>query len=88
MNQPKLSRKWLMSVPPYLIVVLLLVVIAILFNRPMKVSMTENVFIEVGEGEAGPPEFYRLAIELPDGREIYLSNGSCKIRKANLGGEE
>lgn len=64
-----------------LIAAIIFCLIAVFSSRPMKVSIFENVFIEVGPNEVGPPEFYEKIIELEDGRKIYLSDGSCKIRE-------
>jgi hypothetical protein len=51
---------------------LLIVLLAVIFNRSVKVSILENVFIEVGGDEMGPPQFFPTAIELPDGRTVYF----------------
>ena len=54
---------------------------AMLLNRPVKVNILENVFIEVGAGRQGPPEFFEKAVVLEDGRTVYLSaGGGCKVR--------
>jgi len=67
--------------PAWVIAILLVVLLAALFlNRPVKVSILENVYIEVGEGVAGPPAFYEKAIVLEDGRTIYIS-GDCEVRE-------
>jgi hypothetical protein len=60
---------------------LVVLLVALFLNRPVKVSILENVFIEVGEGQAGPPEFYEKAVVLEDGRTVYLSNGGCKVKE-------
>lgn len=64
-----------------MILTVTLVFVAVIFNRPVKVSVLENVFIEVGGGAEGPPEFYEKAITLEDGRTIYLSDGQCRIKE-------
>ncbi|MCP4897030.1 MAG: hypothetical protein GY906_08650 [bacterium] len=56
--------------------------VAVFLNRPVKVSILENVFIEVGDGAEGPPEFYEKAVVLEDGRTVYLSNGGCRVKAA------
>lgn len=69
--------------PAWIACILLIVLLVALFlNRPLKVSILENVFIELGENEVGLPEFYEKAVVLEDGRIIYLSNGECKIKEA------
>jgi len=63
------------------ILALIAVIVAVSLNRPVKVSVLENVYIEVGSGEAGPPAVYDEVIELPDGRKVYISGDSCRIEE-------
>ena len=57
----------------------LVIFFAVLFNRPVKVSVFENVYIEVGAGEAGPPVYYEEMIDLEDGRKVIIEEDSCRI---------
>ena len=70
-----LKQNWVM------ILLLLIGIIAVILNRPMKISVLENVYIEVGAGEAGPPVKYDEIIELPDGRKVYIAGDSCRLEE-------
>jgi hypothetical protein len=60
---------------------LIAIILAISFNRPVKVSVLENVYIEVGAGEAGPPVKYDQVIDMEDGRKIFVTGDSCTVKE-------
>ncbi len=62
------------------VLALIAIILAISFNRPVKVSVLENVYIEVGGGEAGPPAKYDKVIELEDGRKVFITGDSCEVK--------
>ena len=63
------------------IAVLVIAVVAVILNRPVKVSILENVYIEVGEGQAGPPAYYENVFELEDGRTVYVVEDTCRVEE-------
>jgi len=69
-----LKKNWV------IVLALVAIILAVSFNRPVKVSVLENVYIEVGAGEAGPSVVYDEIIELEDGRKVYIAGDSCRIQ--------
>jgi hypothetical protein len=61
------------------IILMFALITAMFMNRSVKLSIMENVFIEVGGEQVGPPEFYEKVIQLKDGRTIYIYEDSCKV---------
>ena len=72
MSEPK---NWI------ILVLLLIAVAAVILNRPVKVSILENVYIEVGEGQAGPPAYYENVFKLKDGRTVYVVEDTCRVEQ-------
>lgn len=81
------SKNW------WLLLVFGIIVLAVLAERPVKVSVSDNAFIEMGIEEVnigvvkepmieGPPESYRATIELSEGKTVYvLMDGSCRVEE-------
>ena len=77
----------------WLLLVFGVILLAVFFNRPVKVSVSDNIFIEMGIEEVnvgvvkepmleGPPESYRATIELSEGKTVYvLMDGSCRVEE-------
>ena len=69
----RIYQRWIV------ILALAVAVAAVILNRPVKVSVLENVYIEVGEGQAGPPAYYENVFRLEDGRTVYVVEDSCRV---------
>lgn len=75
-----------------LFMIALALILAVVFKRPVKVSVSDNIFIELGINEAsigvietapeGPPARYVATFELASGKRVYVNlDGSCRVEE-------
>lgn len=75
-----------------LVAVLVMLVLAVVSKRPVKVSVSDSIFIDFGIHEArvgveefahdmeGPPARYIATFQLENGKKLYvLMDGSCRL---------
>ena len=75
-----------------LCMIALALILAVVLERPVKVSVSDSIFIEMGINEAnigvianapeGPPAHYVATFELASGKKVFVNlDGSCRVEE-------